>query len=46
MSECWVALACQRDQPSEHAVALSALVQALKQQNKAAGVHAPAHSTG
>jgi hypothetical protein len=37
MSECWVALACQRDAPSEHAVALSALVHALKQENKAAG---------
>lgn len=36
-SECWVALACQRDAPSEHAVALSALVQALKQKNQAAG---------
>jgi hypothetical protein len=46
MSECWVALACQRDQPSEHAVALSALVQALKQQDKAAGAHVDAHSTG
>lgn len=46
MSECWVALACQRDQPSEHAVALSALVQALKQQNKAAGAQEAAHSTG
>lgn len=38
MSECWVALACQRDAPSEHAVALSALVHALKQENKAAVV--------
>lgn len=37
MSESWVALACQRDAPSEHAVALSALVHALKQENKAAG---------
>jgi hypothetical protein len=32
-----VALACQREAPTEHAVALSALVHALKQQNKAAG---------
>lgn len=37
MSESWVALACQRDAPSEHAVALSALVHALKQEKKAAG---------
>jgi hypothetical protein len=32
-----VALACQREAPPEHAVALAALVQALKQENKAAG---------